>query len=100
MKKLIADDMHDHSEPGMGKRKLGLDSAMGTVCPVKGCFYSTGVTCSPCLVHRRKSNVEKSEVKNTLRFIRVLMRGLQDLLSEKPYLLLSVLEICTVQRMF
>jgi len=41
MKKLTADDMHDHSEPGMGRRKLGLYSAMGTVCPVKGCFSST-----------------------------------------------------------
>lgn len=100
MKKLTADDVHDHSEPGMGKRRLGLYSAMGTVCPVKGYFSSAGVTRSPCSVQRRKNKIEKSEVKSTLRFIRVLMRGLQDLLSEKPYLLLSLLEIYTAQRKF
>lgn len=97
MKKLTTDDVHDHSEPGMVNRRLGMDSAMGTVCHVKGYFSSAGVTRSLCSVHRRKNNVEKSEVKSTLRFIRISM---QDLLSGKPYLLLRLLEMCTVQRMF
>jgi hypothetical protein len=59
MKKLAADDVHDHFEPGLGKRRLGLDSAMGTVCPVKGYFSSTGVTRSPCSVPRRKNNIDR-----------------------------------------
>jgi len=45
----------------MGKRRLELDSAMGTICPVKGYFCSTGVTHSPCSVHRRKNNIDREE---------------------------------------
>jgi len=59
MKKLTSDDVHDHSQPGMGKRRLGQDSAMGTVCPVKGYFSSTGVTRSPCSIHKRKNDREE-----------------------------------------
>jgi hypothetical protein len=61
MKKLTVDNVHDHYEPGMGKRRLGLESAMGTVCPVKGYFSSTGVTRSPCSVHSRKKNIGREE---------------------------------------
>jgi len=43
----------------MGKRRLRQDSAMGTVCPVKGYFSSTGVTRSPCSIHKRKNDREE-----------------------------------------